>query len=113
MLGMRRACIEHPYLVRLEASFQRVQEHCGIVCCPEVQIQCVQPIHVFAFVAEVVRWQVPLRSILLWSVRLADGDREKSWMLVGVIYVRGIEDWTPLKSALNYSRSSFEMTYSQ
>lgn len=61
-------------VVWLHHSPQRVQEHTRIIRCPQVNIECVDPVHVFAMVVRVRHWKVPLGHVLL-------GGRSRAAML--------------------------------
>jgi hypothetical protein len=96
VLGMRRRCLGVPQdvqLVWLQYSLQRVQEETRIFWCPQVDIDGMQPVHVFALVHWVGRGKVPLGGVLVrawcWTATLAskaiNGKSEQARVLVRVL----------------------------
>lgn len=47
-------------LMRLQDPSQGVEEHACIVRCPEVDVDCVDFVQVFALVVWIGHWEVPL-----------------------------------------------------
>lgn len=86
-------------LVWLHHSAQRVVEHGGILWCPEVYVQCVQAVHVFALVVWVWRGQMPLRAVLvrarcraaILAPEAIHGQGEETWVLVRVFSADRVE----------------------
>lgn len=90
-------------LVRLQHAPQRVLEQAGIFTCPEVQVQCVQFVHVLALVVWVGRGKVPLGDVLVGARRRAavlalegvDGEGEQAGVLVRVLYSDCVQFYMP------------------
>jgi hypothetical protein len=104
VLGMRRRCLGVPQdvqLVWLQYSLQRVQEETRIFWCPQVDIDGMQPVHVFALVHRVGRGEVPLRGDLVGTgrptvIRVAeavDGQGEEARVLVRVLDADCVQLW--------------------
>jgi hypothetical protein len=81
-------------LVRLQHSSQRVLKQAGVFRRPEVDVQCVQSVHVFALVIWVWRGEVPLGDVLVGARRRAavlasegvDSESEEAGVPVRVLY---------------------------
>jgi hypothetical protein len=54
-------------LVCVEYSLERVKEEGGIVCFPQVDVDCMNLVHVFILTPQVEGWNVPLRKVILWT----------------------------------------------
>jgi hypothetical protein len=102
-------------LVWLHHPIQRVEKQVRIFRGPEVHVQSVQSIHVFALVHGVRRGEVPLGAVLMrarcraavLASKAIDGQSEEAGVLVCVLDPDGIQLYVTAESAHVLSASTY------